>query len=49
VTCLSNLLALAAQAPPGAALVICHTPVLHQVTLGQTEQFARPVRGLGAA
>ena len=24
-------------------------PVLHQVTPGQREQFARPVRGLGAA
>jgi hypothetical protein len=45
---LTDLPALAAQAPPGATLVIYHSAVLYQVPPGQREQFASIVRKLGA-
>jgi hypothetical protein len=44
----TGLPALAAQAPPGATLVIYHSSVLYQVAPGQREQFAAAVRDLGA-
>jgi hypothetical protein len=46
---LTDLPALAAQAPSGATLVIYHSAVLYQVSADQREQFARTVRALGAA
>jgi hypothetical protein len=46
---LAGLPALARQAPADATLVICHTSVLFYVGPGVREQFARTVRGLGAA
>ena len=45
---LADLPALAAQAPPGATLVIYHSCVLYQVPPGEREQFASIVRKLGA-
>lgn len=45
---LTDLPALAAQAPAGAALVIYHCSVLYQVAPGEREQFAGIVRDLGA-
>jgi hypothetical protein len=45
---LTDLPALAAQAPPGATLVIYHSSVLYQVAPGEREQFASIVRKLGA-
>jgi hypothetical protein len=45
---LTDLPALAAQAPPGATLVIYHSSVLYQVPPGERERFARIVRNLGA-
>jgi hypothetical protein len=45
---LTGLPALAAQAPPGATLVIYHCSVLYQVPSRQREQFAATVSRLGA-
>jgi hypothetical protein len=45
---LTGLPALAAQAPPGATLVIYHCSVLYQVPPHQREQFTAAVRHLGA-
>jgi hypothetical protein len=45
---LTDLPALAAQAPAGATLVIYHTSVLYQVAPDEREQFAGAVRSLGA-
>jgi hypothetical protein len=45
---LTDLPALAAQAPADATLVIYHTSVLWYVAPDKREQFARTVRGLGA-
>jgi hypothetical protein len=45
---LTGLPALAAQAPPGATLVIYHTSVLWYVEPGKREHFVHSVRGLGA-
>ncbi len=45
---LTDLPALAAQAPAGATLVIYHSSVLYCVAPDQREQFASTVRGLGA-
>ncbi len=45
---LTGLPALAAQAPPGATLVIYHCSVLYQVSPHQREQFAAAVRRLRA-
>jgi hypothetical protein len=46
---LTDLPALAAQAPADATLVIYHSSVLYQVAPDRREQFAGTVRGLGAA
>jgi hypothetical protein len=46
---LTDLPALAAQAPPGATLVIYHSAVLAYVAPPDRERFAQTVRGLGAA
>jgi hypothetical protein len=46
---LTELPALARQAPADATLVICHSSVLFYVDPGLREQFAATVRGLGAA
>jgi hypothetical protein len=46
---LSDLPALAAQAPAGATLVVCHSSVLYQVAPHGREQFAATVRGLGCS
>jgi len=43
----TDLPALAAQAPAGATVVVCHSSVLYQVTPPGREQFAAAVRGLG--
>jgi hypothetical protein len=45
---LTDLPALAAQAPAGATLVIYHSSVLYQVAPDMREQFASTVRGLAA-
>jgi hypothetical protein len=45
---LTDLPALAAQAPPGATLVIYHSSVLYQVPPDERQQFASIVRKLGA-
>ena len=45
---LTGLPALAAQAPPGATLVIYHCSVLYQVSPHQRQQFAAAVRRLRA-
>ncbi|HEY4463006.1 MAG TPA: DUF2332 domain-containing protein [Streptosporangiaceae bacterium] len=45
---LTDLPALAAQAPPAATLVIYHSSVLYQVPRDDREQFAGIVRKLGA-
>jgi hypothetical protein len=45
---LTDLPALAAQAPAGATLVIYHASVLYQVAPDKREQFASTVRRLGA-
>ena len=45
---LTDLPALAAQAPPGVTLVIYHTSVLYYVAPGQRELLASTVRSLGA-
>jgi hypothetical protein len=45
---LTDLPALAAQAPAGATLVIYHTAVLYQVAPDEREQFAGAVRSLDA-
>ena len=45
---LTDLPALAAQAPGGATLVIYHSSVLYYVAPDRREQFAGTVRGLGA-
>lgn len=44
----TDLPALAAQAPADATLVIYHSSVLYQVAPGQRERFVAVVRGLGA-
>jgi hypothetical protein len=44
----TDLPALAARAPMGLHLVICHTSVLYQVTPADRERFAATVRGLTA-
>jgi hypothetical protein len=46
---LTGLPALAAQAPAGATVVICHSSVLYQVPPRKREQFAATVRGLGCS
>jgi hypothetical protein len=46
---LSDLPALAAQAPAGATLVVYHSSVLYQVAPHGREQFAATVRSLGAS
>ena len=46
---LTDLPALAAQAPPEATLVIYHSAVLAYVAAADRERFARTVRGLPAA
>jgi hypothetical protein len=46
---LTDLPALAAQAPAGATLVIYHSAVLAYVAAEDRERFAQTVRGLGAA
>ena len=46
---LTDLPALAAQAPAGATVVICHSSVLYQVAPRSREQFAATVRRLGAS
>jgi len=46
---LTDLPALAAQAPAGATLVIYHSAVLAYVAAADRERFARTVGGLGAA
>ena len=46
---LTDLPALAAQAPPGVTLVIYHSAVLAYVAAADRERFARTVRGLPAA
>jgi hypothetical protein len=43
----TGLPALAAQAPAGATVVICHSSVLYQVRPHERERFAAAVRGLG--
>jgi hypothetical protein len=43
----TDLPALAAQAPAGATVVVCHSSVLYQVAPPGREQFAAAVRGLG--
>jgi len=45
---LTDLPALAAQAPAGATLVIYHSSVLYQVAPDKREQFAATARSLGA-
>ncbi|MGI8448455.1 MAG: DUF2332 family protein [Streptosporangiaceae bacterium] len=45
---LTDLPALAAQAPAGATLVVCHSAVLAYVTPGDRERFAATVRALPA-
>ncbi|MGH3121572.1 MAG: DUF2332 family protein, partial [Streptosporangiaceae bacterium] len=45
---LTDLPALAAQAPAGATLVVYHSAVLAYVTPGDRQQFAAVVRGLRA-
>ena len=45
---LTDVPALARQAPRGATLVIFHSAVLAYVNPGRREEFARTVRGLGA-
>ena len=45
---LTDLPALAAQAPPGATLVIYHTAVLAYVAPGERGKFVAAVRDLGA-
>jgi hypothetical protein len=45
---LTDLPALAAQAPPAATLVVYHSSVLYQVDPAQRDQFAVTVRDLGA-
>jgi hypothetical protein len=45
---LTDLPALAAQAPAGATLVVQHCSVLYQVAPAEREQFARTVAGLDA-
>ena len=45
---LTDLPALAAQAPAGATLAIYHASVLYQVAPDKREQFASTVRRLGA-
>jgi hypothetical protein len=46
---LTDLPALAAQAPARATVVICHSSVLYQVAPRSREQFAATVRGLGGS
>jgi hypothetical protein len=46
---LSDLPALAAQAPAGATLVVYHSSVLYQVAPHGRKQFAATVRGLGSS
>ena len=46
---LTDLPALAAQAPAGATVVVYHSSVLYQVTADGRERFAATVRGLGVA
>jgi hypothetical protein len=46
---LTDLPALAAQAPARATVVICHSSVLYQVAPHGREQFAATVRGLGGS
>jgi hypothetical protein len=45
---LTDLPALARQAPPGATLVIYHSAVLGYLSPAERRQFAGTVRGLGA-
>ena len=45
---LTDLPALAAQAPAGATLVIYHSSTLYYVAPDRREQFAQAVRSLGA-
>ena len=44
---LTDLPALAAEAPAGATVVVCHSSVLYQVEPRGRERFAAVVRGLG--
>jgi hypothetical protein len=44
---LTDLPALAAQAPKGVTVVVCHSSVLYQVAPDGRERFAATVRGLG--
>jgi hypothetical protein len=44
----TDLPGLAAQAPPGVRLVVCHTSVLYQVAQPDRERFAAAVRDLDA-
>jgi hypothetical protein len=43
----TDLPALAAQAPAGATVVVCHSSVLYQIAPDERERFAATVRGLG--